>query len=309
MTFTHDLIVKLAFIGASGYGNTGDATYPLVLREQLAEHELIFYNSDLPAELPSDLDAMVLGGGGLIYNSGVTPASAESHHFQCMCFYMRWAKQRGIPWGFLSCGVQLRREHEDNVSEVLAPWIPWLREARFISLRSPACVKVVAEITGRGDIHFFPDLAYLFRPPAPKPPEHRTMTFVIGGSINPREIFCKHLVRQFQAAGCRIVWLSMGAEVDDGRSIADVRSIYPKHGLIPTPTPAEAWQQIAASYLVVSGRYHGMVFARTADVPFFVPQEAPWKIRKEIYGADIRDASGHLRLLRESLAGAGSPVT
>src|SRR6186713_605041 len=187
---THDPVVKLAFIGASGYGNTGDDTYPLVLREQLAEHELIFHNSDLPAELPSDLDAVILGGGGLVYNSGVTPASAESHHFQCMRHYMHWAKQRGIPWGFLSCGVQLRREHEGHVSEVLAPWIPWLREARFITLRSKACVDVVAKITGRGDIHQFPDLAYLFRPPSPKATGQRIITFVIGGLINPREAFC-----------------------------------------------------------------------------------------------------------------------
>jgi hypothetical protein len=296
--------MKLAFLGASGYGNTGDDTYPLVLREQLAEHECVFHNSDLPAELPSDLDAVIVGGGGLIYNSNVTPPSAESHHFQCMRFYLQWAKERGIPWGFLSCGVQLRREHEGNLHEVLAPWIPWLREARFIGVRSPACAEVIATVTDRGDVQFFPDLAYLFRAPAPKPPEHRMMTFVIGGMINPREPFCKHLIRQFEAVGARIVWLSMGAEVDDGRSIADVRRAYRAHTLMATPTPAEAWQQIAASYFVVSGRYHGMIFARTAGVPFLLPQEGPWKIRKEIYGADIREASGHLRLLREALAGS-----
>jgi hypothetical protein len=297
--------VKLAFIGASGYGNTGDDTYPLVLREQLAEHELIFHNSDLPAELPSDLDAVILGGGGLVYNSGTTPASAESHHFQCMSFYMRWAKERGIPWGFLSCGVQLRREHESNVSEVLAPWIPWLREARFITLRSKACVDVVAKITGRGDIHQFPDLAYLFRPPSPKATGQRIITFVIGGLINPREAFCKHIIRQLRSVDVRIVWLSMGAEVDDGRSIADVRRAYAKDGLIASPTPEEAWQQIAASYFVFTGRYHGMIFARVAGVPFFVPQDGPWKLRNEDFTSDIRQASGHIRLLRESLKPQG----
>lgn len=297
--------MKLAFIGASGYGNTGDDTYPLVLREQLAEHELVFHNSDLPGALPPDLDAVILGGGGLIYNSGVTPPSAESHHFRCMRFYMQWAKERSIPWGILSCGVQLRREHEDELPEVLAPWRAWLREARFISVRSPACAEVIAAITGRNDVRFFPDLGYLFRPPhrkAGKAPTERTVTFVFGGMINPINLFCKHLIRQFQAAGMRIVWLSMGAEVDDGRFIDEVRRSYPTHGLVPTPTPAEAWQQIAASYFVVSGRYHGMIFARTAGVPFFVPQEAPWKIRKEAFDAEMRDAAGHVKLLREALA-------
>lgn len=295
--------MKLAFIGASGYGNTGDDTYPLVLREHLAEHELIFHNSDLPADLPGDLDAVVLGGGGLIYNSGTTVPSEESHHFQCMKFYMEWAKRRGIPWGFLSCGVQLRREHESMVHEVLAPWIPWLLEARFISLRSPACVEVVAKVAPRSDIHFFPDLAYLFRAPAPAPSGKKIITLVIGGAINPRDSFCKHLIRHFEAVDARIVWLSMGAEVDDGPSMADVRRRYPGHVLIPSPTPAEAWQQIAASHFVASGRYHGLVFARSSGVPYCVPEQGPWKIRREDLHADMREASGHLHLLRDELAG------
>lgn len=301
--------MKLAFIGASGYGNTGDDTYPLVLREQLAEHELIFHNSDLPAELPSDLDAVILGGGGLVYNSGMTPVSAESHHFQCMRYYMQWAKERGIPWGFLSCGVQLRHEHEPKVAEVLEPWIPWLREARFITLRSKACVDVVTKITGRSDVHLFPDLAYLFRPPSPKATGQRIITFVIGGFINPREPFCKHLIKQFRSVEARIVWLSMGAEVDDGRSIADIRRAYASDGLIANPTPQEAWQQIASSHFVFSGRYHGMVFARVANVPFFLPQDGPWKLRHEDFKSDIREAAGHIRLLRETLRSATSHDT
>lgn len=294
--------MKLAFIGASGYGNIGDDTYPLVLREHLAEHELIFHNSDLPRSLPDDLDAVILGGGGLIYNSGATPASAETHHFQCMRFYMDWAKKRKIPWGFLSCGVQLRPEDEGMVQEVLAPWIPWLREARFICLRSPACVEVVKQLTGRSDIHFFPDLAYLFRPAIAAPSDTTMITYVIGGVINPRDPFCKHLLRHFKAVDARIVWLSMGAGVDDDGYIADARRAYPETGVIAKPTPEEAYQQIAASRFVVTGRYHGMVFARTAGVPFFVPQAAQWKVRRENFDADMREAEGHLRTLREALA-------
>ena len=30
--------MKIAFVGASGYGNVGDDTYPLVFREHLPDH-------------------------------------------------------------------------------------------------------------------------------------------------------------------------------------------------------------------------------------------------------------------------------
>jgi hypothetical protein len=41
-----------------------------------------------------------------------------------------------------------------------------------------------------------------------------------------------------------------------------------------------------------------------ANVPFFVPQDGPWKLRQEDFKSDIRQAAGHIRLLRESLQGA-----
>jgi hypothetical protein len=76
--------MKIAFVGASGYGNVGDDTYPLVFAQQLPEHELVIYNSDLPTALPDDLALLVLGGGGILYNNPKDgPADAESSHFRC----------------------------------------------------------------------------------------------------------------------------------------------------------------------------------------------------------------------------------
>ncbi|MFZ4763763.1 MAG: polysaccharide pyruvyl transferase family protein [Roseimicrobium sp.] len=295
--------MKLAFVGASGYGNTGDDTYPLVLQQHLAEHELLFYNSDLPASLPEDLSAVIIGCGGLIHNAGSTPLSAPSHHVQCLSHYLKWAKERGIPWGFVSCGVQIRPEHEGVVSEVLAPWIPWLKGAKFITMRSPDCVHVIEALTGRSDVRFFPDLGYLFRPSVPPSAPEPVATFIIGGAVNPRDMFCKHLFKLFGSVHHRIVWLSMGAGVDDDGYIADVHRAYPAHGVIASPTPEEAYRQVAASRFVVTGRYHGMVFARSRGVPFFVPEDSPWKIRRENFDADMLAASGHIKALCEALEG------
>jgi Polysaccharide pyruvyl transferase len=291
--------MKIAFVGASGYGNVGDNTYPLVLRGAFPEHQLIFYNSDLPSHIPEDIAVMAIGGGGLIYNSGVTPRSTPSHHFQCMKHYMEWANQRRIPWGFLSCGVQLRREHETAVSEVLAPWIPWLNKAGFITLRSPGCVKVVEALTGRRDVNFFPDLAYLFRPKASEDTSAKeAATFVVGGKINPADPFCQHLARLFRASELPICWLSMGAKCDDEKSIVTARRLFPESCSVAESTPDKAFRQIARSRFVVSGRYHGMVFARCNRVPFFVPEETTWKIRNEDYSVSMHEAEGHLIALR-----------
>jgi hypothetical protein len=294
--------VKLAFIGASGYGNIGDDTYPLVLREHLPGHELIFHNSDLPAELPGDLDAVVLGGGGLIYNS-TDPPGGESHHFACMRFYMDWAKKHGVPWGLLSCGVQIRIGLEDICMESLAPWTPWLQEARFITLRSPACVDVVQKLSGRNDVKYFPDLAYLYRPPPATIRKRRTaMVFIPAGLVNPRNKFCNHLVRLFASAKAPMVWMGMGARVDDDPLLAEARRVFPDAEIMASPSPETAYRTIAAARFVLTGRYHGMVFARTNRVPFYVPQDAPWKIRHETFETPMDEAAGHLRALHEALA-------
>jgi hypothetical protein len=294
--------VKLAFIGASGYGNIGDDTYPLVLREHLAEHHLIFYNSDLPTELPHDLSAVILGGGGLIYNS-TDPPGGESHHFQCMQFYMDWAQKRGIPWGFLSCGVQLGVGQDAIRLDDFAPWTPWLQGARFITLRSPACVDVVRQLTGRDDAKFFPDLVYLYRPSKPPPTAPNTsVTFVPAGLVNPRNRFCNHIIRLLRAANTPIVWLGMAAPRDDNPHLDVARQEFPDAQVIAAPSVDVAYRTIASSRFVFTGRYHGMVFARTSRVPFYVPEGAPWKIRHETFDAEMRDAQGHLHTVREALA-------
>src|SRR5882757_7801435 len=141
--------MKIAFVGASGYGNVGDNSYPLVFQQHLPGHELIFYNSDLPAELPSDVKLIVLGGGGIIYNSRMEPETEESEHFRYMKFYMDWAITHGIPFGILSCGFQFASGQGPSNLAALTSWVPYLKQALFVTLRSPTCVRIAEELTGR----------------------------------------------------------------------------------------------------------------------------------------------------------------
>ncbi|WP_009966016.1 polysaccharide pyruvyl transferase family protein [Verrucomicrobium spinosum] len=295
--------MKIAFVGASGYGNVGDDTYPLVFQEQFRGAELLFFNSDLPAEMPSDLDLVVLGGGGIIYNSA-THDESPSPHFRCMQFYMDHAIASGTPWGFLSCGLQLRARRDEYFRTDLAPWVPYLQQADFITVRSPECVQKIQDITGRKDgVSFFPDAAYLYRTHAPAPPAggRPMLTVVPAGVINPHNQHNQHMVRLARSLDYEVVWMSMGAPVDDGTHLDNAQLLDPTVRIIRRPGPAAAYAQIGASRLVFTGRYHGMIFARAQGIPFYVSEDAPYKIRMEDLQADPADAQGHVETLKAAM--------
>lgn len=296
--------MKIAFVGASGYGNMGDDTYPLVFAQQLPEHELVFYNSDLPPSLADNLDMIVIGGGGVLHNAGAEPEEGESPHFRCMRFYIDAATERGIPWGILSCGFQFEVHRDAAYARALKPWVPYLRQASFITLRSRECVRIACEISGRSDVQFFPDAAYLFHPAGEGTqcgPDG--VTVVPAGLVNPRNVLTSHHLRQFAASGMRVTWLSMGAEIDDGRMLEEAVERFPESRIIDCKDPETAFRCIAASRLVITGRYHGMVFSRISRVPFITPMDVPHKLRHEDYSAPITSAAGHFEVLRRFIRG------
>ena len=65
-----------------------------------------FFNSDLPCSFPDNVAFVVVGGGGLIYQSQQLRLRG---HLSCITWYLDEARKRDIPWGFLSCGLQLRK--------------------------------------------------------------------------------------------------------------------------------------------------------------------------------------------------------
>lgn len=295
--------MKIAFVGASGYGNVGDDTYPLVFTQQLPEHELVIYNSDLPKSLPEDLDMLVMGGGGIVYNHGKESDEAmESPHFRCMKFYMDEAIQRRIPWGFISCGFQFQFNGEENDLSRLRPWAPYLQQAHFVTLRSPRCVCIAQELSGREDVVFAPDAAYLYRPEiATSVDDMRSITLVPAGLVNARNALINHYLGQFAASGMSVTWLGMGAPADDHELLTEAAKRLPQSQIIASPGPQVAFETIARSRFVITGRYHGMVFARTSRVPFITPVDAPYKIRMENLEESISAAATHFEVLRRYL--------
>jgi hypothetical protein len=296
--------MKIAFVGASGYGNVGDNTYPFVFSKHLPEHELLFFNSDLPKEMPADLDLLVFGGGGILYNNpSGEDLSALSPHFCQMRYYLKWAVETGVPFGFSSCGFQFRAGTEELFREVLKPWIPYFDQARFITLRSPNCVRIMQELAPDSEPWFYPDAGYLMAQLVEVDSCWENMlTVAVAGKMFPGDPLCKRFMQFLGSMKYETVWMSMGAPVDDAPNLSFARRRFPGTRVIEAPTPEEAYRQIARSRLVLSGRYHGMVFARAAGVPFYFPEDVPYKLRHEDFQAEPAEAMGHITVLREAIA-------
>jgi hypothetical protein len=124
----------------------------------------------------------------------------------------------------------------------------------------------------------------------------------VAGRVSPSDPFCKRFVEFFSSMRQETVWLSMGAPVDDDALLSFASRRYPGTRVIAAPTPEEAYLHIARSKLVLTGRYHGMVFARVSGVPFYFPEEVPYKLKVEDLDANPSDAMGHITVLREMLA-------
>jgi hypothetical protein len=227
----------------------------------------------------------------------------ESTHFRYMKFYMDWAIAHGVPLGILSCGFQFAPGQNPSCAAALTPWAPYLTKALFVTLRSPTCVRVASELTGRSDCHFFPDAAYLLRPGNLPPPSDRKRLVVIpAGAVNARDPFIKHFIKLFDPRHFDQVWVSMGAMVDDAPLLADTCRAYPHARVIENPSPEEALAWIAGADFVMTGRYHGLIFARVSGVPYYAPQDSPYKILSEDLSADPTRAAGHFEVLQSALA-------
>ena len=68
--------------------------------------------------------------------------------------------------------------------------------------------------------------------------------------------------------------------------------------IVARPGPQAAFETIARSRFVITGRYHGMIFARVSRVPFITPVDSPYKVRMEKLDEDMTAAAGHFEVLR-----------
>lgn len=269
--------MKVAFVGASGYGNVGDDTYPILWKRFLPNVEVCIYNSDRPQDgLDSDTDLVVFGGGGLMwYHEG-------DAHFEYMSYYSEEAKRLGIPCGFVSCDFQFIRcksnRAEFETEGTMEKWLPLLRDAKFIVLRSRHSV---ALLKAEGiSAEYAPDLAYLLRP-GDTLKSRNTITVIAAGGVAAKSPNVFQDIKQAQEKwpNARLIFLNMGGPGDD-KYTSRMHSEFPGSTALFSDQvdPVKALDLIGRSHIVFSGRYHGMVFARNCGTPCRTYPMAQYKI-------------------------------
>ncbi|MDF1813466.1 MAG: polysaccharide pyruvyl transferase family protein [Verrucomicrobiales bacterium] len=274
--------MKVAFVGAWGYGNVGDNTYRILWQRFFPDLDAVYFNSDLPPDgLDREFGLVVFGGGGLLWHN------EGNAHLEYMTYYVNEAKRFGIPYGFVSCDLQVRRVPGSDDADafdyepVVNAWLPNLRDAAFVWLRSVRSVDVLAK---EGIVaEYCPDLCYLFRPDNVLT-SRRYITIIPGFRVkaeNPAVMADLELARGKWPDAVPIL-LNMGGPVADevtakfGGQLPEIK-VY----LSDEVTPEVALEKISSSHYVLSGRYHGMIFSRACGVPVRTYARSQYKIEVE----------------------------
>jgi len=296
--------MKIAFVGASGYGNVGDDTYPILWKRFFPQLDKQFFNSNHPADgLDRDTALVVFGGGGLMWHR------KGDAHFEYMSYYVDQAQQLGIPFGMISCDFQFDRATDSEKGFIIDPvvekWFPLLQRADFIQLRSKHSVEILA---GLGiSARYAPDLAYLFRP-IDVLKSTDTITVVPAGRVcvSNSEVEIDIQSAQSKWPDARLLFINMGGPVGDEKTL-EFSERYPRATIVLSDRaePVKVLDIIGRSHLVLSGRYHGMVFARNCGTPCKTYPGAPYKIDVEPWLADAGDAWQNVLTLREQIRRAG----
>ncbi len=287
---------RVALIGAWGYGNVGDDAYLMVWRHYFPDVEFSIHNSDAPRTCP-DADLYLFGGGGIVFDNGTA-------HFEYMNTYVQEARRRGIPYAFLSVGVQIR-VNIGNVAEAacfeeaLHRWTPVLKGAEFITVRD---TRSCLELQRRGvSASQHPDLCYLI--PGMRESYAHFVTVIPGPGVSMAFRDFRQVLEHRLQEGGGLVLLNTGASHDDCL-LDDLAAEYPVLFSIRSgyATPALARDVIRSSRVVLTGRYHGLVFARAAGKDYWIPPVArPLKIAVEDLAADPAEAIRHIERLSDYL--------
>jgi len=254
---------KIMFAGASGYGNLGDDFYKYIFDKYLSdEFELIFDSPYPDIRYMDQVDYLVIGGGGLIYDN-------DTDHFYYMQKYLDMAIEKGIPFFFISCGIQIRtptfREDLANqdykkLAASLVNWKPYLEKAELITIRSAVDGKVLEELSDNINPIVLPDLGYLIEPSNYQIADNIETVIIPNKQLYGFE---EYLAEIQQYINEKTYLLALSSE--DNYIIMQLCTRLQIHSMLNDRrivTPFEAARMIKDCKQIITSRYHGLVFAR-----------------------------------------------
>ena len=292
--------------GAFGYGNIGDDTYPLVYQKRFGKnHNIIVVNSDIK-EIPKSFDILVMGGGGLLFDDG-------GGHVEYMARYMKEAIKRKVPYGFISVGLQCTKGKEGWNFGQVDKWIPWVKKADFASFRDKTSYEYFSDKTERTDFTWAPDLGYAFKLGPQKLLGHFTkdlkyLLVVPCFNIKQWSDESKEVAKEWQKENptSPVFVMNMGGPTSNFRVDEAIKHLWFGKNAVPIYssdiTPHLALELISKADHLITGRYHGMVFARMHCVPYtLIDSTNTFKIANEDLSVGNAKSEHHLAVLKREL--------
>ena len=285
--------MKILFVGASGYGNLGDDAYKEIFSNRLKKHKIIFDSPYPDLQLVNWCDVLVVGGGGLIYDN-------DSAHFEYMQMYMDRAISLNKPICFISCGVQVKIQDNNLITEPLSVWKPYLDYAKVISVRSYKDRELLQNIT-TNKIYVYPDLCYLIKPVKYHLTLPNSVVFVLTKAADKNNII-SDLYKKYKNNKIYTVLMS-----NDDKDITYefTNSLLVHDHLINRDnlTPREAARIFADAKTVISSRYHSLVFSKAVGCKDIIHIDKRYKSLYETKWTkgELSLAIKHIDLLRRVL--------
>jgi len=282
--------------GASGYGNLGDHSYRHVFANELSDEFNLIFDAPFPnKDLVDQADYLIMGGGGIIYKN-------DTAHFEYMKMYLNRALHRDIPFSFISCGVQIVKglakldikTVQDMGVQQIQDWKPFLDAADLITVRSEKDKDIIQRVSSNPETYYYPDAAYLMEGTNYSLIPPKAAVFI----LTPSSIK-KH-------PNFKTLWDKYEDEYGDNRYVlafsTDDYRVTNAYGQIVRPggnlnslahlTPPEAISCLKTADRVITGRYHGRVFARAAGIPNSkidcIDQRWKSRVEEEIEGKEAK---------------------
>ena len=230
--------MKINIVGWYGAKNIGDESFREVFLRQFPEHDLIF------SSYPNlNTDAIILGGGGVVNGQ-----------------YLEGLKKYSKPLFAVGVDIAVNGEQWDRIQR-----LPFKK----IYVRSTEYAEIAAaKVTNIG---YCPDLAFSLYDEQRLVKNRRKCGFIIsqdltGGVDHLGKLIRKILQNDFDEIVFIVVYTGKQLDILATKSVAE-ESRSPHTIVIPS-SPIETLQIMADLDLVISMRFHGIIFASILGVPF-----------------------------------------
>jgi len=318
---------KILSISCYGYGNMGDNMYSEVFKWGLSDCEIVKLtdsssfadkNKAIYDDYPNsdyDFDVLLLGGGGILM-------ATKLQNSRNLPYYIDIAMKKNKPIYIISCGLQ---GSVDNFTEDFKDWKKVFDYCSLITVRSPTDKEYIDKITDPRKVFYLRDLGYIYPHISNNnnnsKKTNKTLTLIIAGPINAENKGVKEIIDKTTED---IVIMNMGSLSDDdnnnriknwniknrnvkkyfgaARSKEFIFKPYYKEGDLDLDTTINV---IKNSSLVLTGRYHGMIFSRSLSIPYDTmgmgTNKVLWELPVSDLFSDIQSSYDNIKMLRNSI--------